>query len=162
VKKTQLSPLHGCARVAERPYLELAKPLNPDLLIVMIVTLHKYGVSRDEIRHVPAQRVEALGPQKCSASFCPPRRHALRAEAQSAASRFSSWLGVALASVYNFVPISGGTFGPPIFLRFSLSCLAQVSICSFASLVNHRENSVMMLGKFTCCVILKYMRIGKQ
>jgi hypothetical protein len=26
------------ARVAERSYLELAKPLNPDLLIVLIVT----------------------------------------------------------------------------------------------------------------------------
>ena len=45
------------ARAAERSYLELAKPLNPDLLIVLIVTYRVHGVPRDEIRHVPAQRV---------------------------------------------------------------------------------------------------------
>ena len=37
--------------------LRVAKPLNPDLLIVLIVTQRAYGVPRDEIRHVPAQRV---------------------------------------------------------------------------------------------------------
>jgi hypothetical protein len=45
------------ARIAERSYLESAKPLNSDLLIVLIVTYRVHGVPRDEIRHVHAQRV---------------------------------------------------------------------------------------------------------
>ena len=43
------------ARVAERSYLESAKPLN--LMIVLIVTRRAHRVPRDEIRHVPTQRV---------------------------------------------------------------------------------------------------------
>ncbi len=43
------------ARVAERSCLELAKPLN--LMIVLIVTWRAHRVPRDEIRHVPTQRV---------------------------------------------------------------------------------------------------------
>ena len=42
-------------REAERSYLDLAKPLN--LLIVLIVTWRAHRVPCDEIRHVPTQRV---------------------------------------------------------------------------------------------------------